>query len=522
MAVPVFEEATPIYATGDPGVTVDYGDLSAINADDILIIRGLDADNDSFTVPAGWNLETGAEHTSHSNCSDVWMWKRATGSESGTFSFTTQLTSGSLVMAIMERYSGCITSGNPIEQFLDTAVLNSNTCTIPAITTIGTNVLLIVHNNVEDNKTTAQATDYTERYDVSTSFGSDGAFQLQTRDMASIGSVVERTCTISASDYHGVFLIALKGVNYVAPPNITTCPNWVHTETGIVCDGSSFGASKGSGKLEMGDNATYGSANLVEQTTTTWGDVQIIFTGSLGGQSSGSKWMYVTDNSSEVSAAFAVTVSPNTPLISDVEIDEDFSDKDTNITISGTYFLAPQVSGLVMIGDDSDFTIASVSGINQTTTSWGDTLIDITVNLSTQNPGSKWLFVTNNDGYTNDPGFVVVVHRAHAFQMSASDNIATSGENTTVQLTAPATKTTGDFSAGRIQEDENPADTVDISVDDYTEMEWCLKALTNSREVKYDFRIVESDDTELDTYTLIPQLTIIVEISGRPRILMVI
>jgi hypothetical protein len=74
---------------------------------------------------------------------------------------------------------------------------------------------------------------------------------------------------------------------------------------------------------------------------------------------------------------------------------------------------------------------------------------------------------------------------------------------TTVQLLAPATKTTGDFNAGRIEEVANPATAIDITDENYTEVESCFQATVNSREVQYDFRI-----EGLDTYTVTPQLTI--------------
>ena len=40
-----------------------------------------------------------------------------------------------------------------------------------------------------------------------------------------------------------------------------------------------------------------------------------------------------------------------------------------------------------------------------------------------------------------------------------------------------------------IQEDENPADTIDLDLDDYGEWEWCFKAVAASREVQYSFRV---------------------------------
>jgi hypothetical protein len=115
--------------------------------------------------------------------------------------------------------------------------------------------------------------------------------------------------------------------------------------------------------------------------------------------------------------------------------------------------------------------------------------------------------VTNNTGNKNDPGFAVTVHRAQAFQMAASGNIAASGEATTVQLTAPSGKTTADFDAGRIQDDENPADSVNITLDDYTEMEWCIKAVDAANATTYHFRVTDAGSA-LQTYTVTPALTI--------------
>ncbi len=92
--------------------------------------------------------------------------------------------------------------------------------------------------------------------------------------------------------------------------------------------------------------------------------------------------------------------------------------------------------------------------------------------------------------------------------LAPSANIAASGENTTVQLTAPSGKTTSDFDAGRIQDDENPSDTVDITEDDYTELEWSLTATadTSAGDV-YQFRVT-ANGTPLDTYTVTPTWTI--------------
>jgi hypothetical protein len=91
-----------------------------------------------------------------------------------------------------------------------------------------------------------------------------------------------------------------------------------------------------------------------------------------------------------------------------------------------------------------------------------------------------------------------------AIRLALSANIATSGAATTQQLTAG----TGTFTAGRIQDDENPADAIDIAANGYTEIEWCVEATTESVDgVSYEFRVV-ADGVALDTYSQTPSLTI--------------
>ena len=96
----------------------------------------------------------------------------------------------------------------------------------------------------------------------------------------------------------------------------------------------------------------------------------------------------------------------------------------------------------------------------------------------------------------------VVQQFAHEFVLSLSDYF-TDGAATTFQLTAPATKSTTDFVAGKIHESSNPADSIDITTDDYTEVEFCIQATEYAKEVQYDFRIEGLDD-----YTVTPQWTV--------------
>ncbi|MFZ1721029.1 MAG: hypothetical protein WAU07_00835, partial [Microgenomates group bacterium] len=92
--------------------------------------------------------------------------------------------------------------------------------------------------------------------------------------------------------------------------------------------------------------------------------------------------------------------------------------------------------------------------------------------------------------------------------LTGSSNITASGDDTTAQLTAPSGKTTGDFLTGRMQDDENPADAINLSTTQYTELEWSITAtsMATNGEV-YQFRVTVNG-VPIGTYTTYPELTI--------------
>ena len=92
--------------------------------------------------------------------------------------------------------------------------------------------------------------------------------------------------------------------------------------------------------------------------------------------------------------------------------------------------------------------------------------------------------------------------------VNTSSNIASGGEATTARLTAPSGKSTSDFVTGRRWDDENGTDSIDITTDDYTEVEWCTAlAGTLSNGDYFDFRVY-SGGSPLDTYTVTPRWTV--------------
>jgi hypothetical protein len=68
-----------------------------------------------------------------------------------------------------------------------------------------------------------------------------------------------------------------------------------------------------------------------------------------------------------------------------------------------------------------------------------------------------------------------------------STYISASGEPTTERLTAPSGAVS--FSAGRIQDDENPSDSIAANTTGWTEVEWSLQALASAAGKTYKFRV---------------------------------
>lgn len=72
-----------------------------------------------------------------------------------------------------------------------------------------------------------------------------------------------------------------------------------------------------------------------------------------------------------------------------------------------------------------------------------------------------------------------------------SSFIASGGENTTAQLIAPAGSPKS-FTAGKIRDDVNGSDSITVGLDQYTELEWCLEAVSaNGAQASdvYEFRV---------------------------------
>lgn len=97
-------------------------------------------------------------------------------------------------------------------------------------------------------------------------------------------------------------------------PNITDItPTTVQDTTEVVITGTTFEVAQGTGKVEIGDNSVYASATLVETTVSAWSDTEITANVVQGALVAGSVWVFVTNDTGDVSTGFEITLEEPTP-----------------------------------------------------------------------------------------------------------------------------------------------------------------------------------------------------------------
>lgn len=89
--------------------------------------------------------------------------------------------------------------------------------------------------------------------------------------------------------------------------------------------------------------------------------------------------------------------------------------------------------------------------------------------------------------------------------ITPSSNVTAGGEATTARLTPPSGKTTADFVTGRIWDNENGSDSLDVATGKYTEVAWVVKIDRTSGFTR--FRVRDGSGA-LGTYTNTPKWTI--------------
>lgn len=240
---------------------------------------------------------------------------------------------------------------------------------------------------LSDNSDYATGTKVTQSIDT----WANGSIQFD----AVIGSLTASTLYLWVTNDKG-FRQAAGTVLTVTYPTITDAGDELYelNETDIIITGNAFGATQGTGKVELGNNAVYASATKVTQTIDSWGATSIQFDLVIGALTEIDLWLFVTDKDGTVSNAWPVQVY-RTPTITNIE-DEIFASGETGIILDGTYLQSPQGTGKLEISDNAVY--AAGTKVAQTINSWNDTQINFDLELGAIGTQSMWMWVTNDLG----------------------------------------------------------------------------------------------------------------------------
>lgn len=196
----------------------------------------------------------------------------------------------------------------------------------------------------------------------------------------------------------------------------------------------------------------------------------------------------------DLSAPGLTTTIPNCLIVNVIGLDKDLADVDTLSAVAN--------ANLSDVTEQHDQTIAAGVGGGLAVITGGKAVAGATGNTTATGDTA-----TTHAYLTIALAPVTVV--AQPVLLATSPNIGASGEATTALMTPPSGKTTGDFIAGRIQDDENPTDSIDLGTNQYTEVEWPVQFVeteVTNNEV-YQFRVTRNGSV-LDTYTVTPELTV--------------
>lgn len=204
MAAPAFG-ARGTYLSGSTTTTAAVPVPPGVTSGQVVLVHLYKESTATVTPPAGFTELTPAPTTTGNVISHHVFWKRATGSDSGTYSFT--WTGSAYREAVAERYTGCIASGSPVDAYNGAGRSSSGTVT-PAVTvtTTGPDRLLVWSGaNFASGTWTPPSAGgtWTERYD------SGDCLTIATREQATSGSSGSVTGECAASANEAAFLVAL-------------------------------------------------------------------------------------------------------------------------------------------------------------------------------------------------------------------------------------------------------------------------------------------------------------------------
>jgi hypothetical protein len=184
--------------------------IPAVSTNDILIllVTTNDFSEPTASPPTGWNKIVEKDGTSSSHSTAAAYWKRASSSASATTeTWSSFFPSNEDYYIWVGAYSGCTTSGSPIDAFGTAAVGFSSTWSVNVTTTVSDTMIVTISGSTNSNVTHSWA-DGTELIDTPYP-GSVAVVSINEKIESTSGSKT-RTATASLATSDTMIAVALK------------------------------------------------------------------------------------------------------------------------------------------------------------------------------------------------------------------------------------------------------------------------------------------------------------------------
>jgi hypothetical protein len=295
-----------------------------VNGDVLLLF--LEADGTGgWDAPAGFTQLYGNVNVGNSHISSVHY--RVASNEPASYDIFETNGNDERGNIYLIAYSG-VDNATPINNNSRNTGSSSSTANFTNMTPTANNCGVVAFVGTESGNngnpfTSNWPTNFTEISDnengpPGTGAGSSGAAfaeSIQTSATLCSGSV-----TISTGNTGYVTYFVALNESSAPTPTVSTCGNVTTGATGVVCTGTNFEATQGTGKLEIASGSNYSTSTVVNQTIVSWSATSITFDFVQGGLTNNSTvYVFVTNDSGQRGTGFPISFG--LPPYSDVVAD---------------------------------------------------------------------------------------------------------------------------------------------------------------------------------------------------------
>lgn len=296
-----FEDSAVTTATSFASPTNIDVNIPAVSTDDILILFSTTNDFSEPTAspPSGWTKIVEKDGNSSGHSTVAAYWKRASSTAAATTeTWSAFFPNGEYYYIWVGAYSGCVTSGSPVDAYGTAAFGFSSSWSVDVTTTVD-NAMVVTISGSTNNSVTQTWADGTELID--TTYASEAAVSINEKLEATSGAKT-RSSTASTNTSASMIAVALK-------PAAATSYAYEEDFEGTGTPTEFTNTIVGSGTIDYDYTTDPGSGSKSLEVVTSGGDsyaeldlgaiydnFELIFQNKRTGGSSNRKWIRMSDD----------------------------------------------------------------------------------------------------------------------------------------------------------------------------------------------------------------------------------